>query len=134
MKLGYLEATQTIIQDEFQTRQFTYKTKGGDYWILYLDALRSSGITRELKPGEHIRFGNLAFVVGEVSNWEQSVTVFKEKNPLLYAYFFILRPVQYWLILIYGRILRTLAIWDLAEVTLGEVPSLQWIIRRWKKK
>lgn len=112
--------------------EYSYKFDG-DVFLMPRDMILYE-LPRYPKPGERFSIGDVSFVMAEYSLETDGITAVRETKPFWIAYYRIIAPITRTLQLIFTRFIITLAVWNLAEVHMGEIASLECIRRRWRQK
>jgi hypothetical protein len=87
------------------------------------------------KVGERFVIGGVPFVNVEYHWATDNITAVRDTNPIRTAYYRTIYRITPFFRLILTRIIATLAVWNLAQIEYGEIPSLKRaLLRRWRKR
>ena len=121
-----------IITDPLGTKQYRYKLHDGDVYYISYQWMENCGLTIPQK-GALFYFGGRALVrIDDDSQSLKSISAIDARR--FWRLRYLLAPAGKWMRLIERRIVITLAVWNLIELSPGEVPGLRAIVRRWKKQ
>lgn len=85
------------------------------------------------KPGQRFSLDGAPFVVVDIDPLTGAIIAARDTNPFWTTYWLIYFPITKTFRLIYRRFIMTLAIWNLAEVQMGEIPTFECISRKWRR-